>query len=131
MAFTPLSAKNAQVRIGTSVLTAKKWSVTPKTDALDITNFEGVGYGDYIGGIIDADISIEFDWDSAADSYANPPNLAPTAIVGPVKLYVNTTASAFWNFPLALVVEAPQNAEVRGLITGSVTMKSKGTYTAP
>ncbi len=136
MAFTPLSAKNAMVRYTPSMgviytLTAKKWQVTPKVDALDITNFEGNGFADWIGGIIECDGTVDFDWDSADDPYANPPSIFPGSIGGHLELFTSGLASPSWDFPSILIVEVPQTGEVRGLLTGSMTFKSKGTFTLP
>ncbi len=138
MPFTPISAKNAVVRYtpagGTIyTLTAKKWAITPKVDALDITNFEGDGFADWIGGILEADVTIDFDWDSDADGnpFNDPPDLSPGAIDGQFQLFTNGLTSPFWQFPLTLVVDTPQTAEVRGVITGTLSFKSKGVFIAP
>ncbi len=141
-AFTPLSAKNAKVRYTPPVsisdptpteyfFTSKKWVVTPKVDALEITNFESGGFADWIGGITECDGTVDFDWDSANDEFANPPNITPGAIGGILKLYTNDTTSPFWYFPSILIVETPQTSEVRGVITGTMTFKSKGTFSLP
>lgn len=130
-AFTPLSAKFAQVRFGSSVITAKKWTVTPTADMLDITNFEGNGFADWIAGIYQADFTVEGDWDSANDQFANPFSFVIGTIVTGVKLYTNTIASAFWSFPTAIISETPMTAAVRETITFVITMKAKGSFTYP
>lgn len=139
--FTPLSAKNAVVRYTQNYIpnqtqpvytfTAKKWAVTPKVDALEITNFESGGFADWIPGITECDCVIDFDWDSANDEFLNPPNLTPGAIGGRFRLFTNGTNSAFWDFPNTLIVDTPQTAEVRGLVTGTLSFKSKGTFIPP
>lgn len=131
MAFTPLSAKNALVRIGTYVFTARKWTVNPKGDALDITNFEGGGFADWIGGIIEAEFTIEAQWDSASDPFAAAPNVTVTTILSTIKLYTNGLASAFWSFPSALVTDTPMTADVRQTEDISCTCKAKGTFVYP
>jgi hypothetical protein len=131
MAFHPHSAKNAKVRINGAVYTAKKWSVNPTADELDITNFEGQGYGDRIAGILDAEFTVEADWDSENNNYGSPPNIVPGAPLTEVKLFLNDTSGLFWRFPLALVISVPSNAEVRGLLTISFTAKNKGIYYPP
>jgi len=131
MAFTPLSAKNAQVRFGNYVFTAKKWQVNPKGDALEITNFEGGGFADWIGGVIECDFTIDADWDSASDPFANPPNIVVTSILSTIKLYTNLVGSAFWSFPSALVTDTPFSADVRQTESFSCTCKAKGTFQYP
>lgn len=124
----PLSAKNAVVRVNGSVVACKEWNVEPKVDALETTNFEGSGYGDYIAGIIDADITLTFDMDSAAFQTGNPPNLAAGATITNLLLYTNGVGSAKWTFPSALVVTSPMNAAVRDLLKGTATLKGKGIF---
>jgi hypothetical protein len=130
---TPLSAKNAQVRIGSYVFTAKSWRVNPTSDALDITNYEGGGFADFISGIIQAEFTIEADWDSAADPFANPPNIVVGAVLTNTALYTNlaSPASAHWSFPSALVTETPFTAVIRETLFTTVTCKSKGIFQYP
>jgi hypothetical protein len=130
-AFTPLSAKNAVVRFNTYILTAKLWTVTPKCDKLDVTNFEGAGFGQYITGILDADVSIDGDWDSANDPFSNPPAIVVGQIMSGVKLYTNGLASAFWSFPLLVITETPQKADVRGSISITITGSASGSFVYP
>jgi hypothetical protein len=145
-AFRPLSAKNAKVRISTfvgttetiNVYTAKKWSVNPTADELDTTNFEGDGFGDRIAGILDAEFTVDADWDSNNNNYLDPPDIVPGAEIFNVKLFLDgdepismTTDPRFWFFPSALVLSVPSNAEVRGLLTISFTAKNKGIYYPP
>lgn len=126
---TPISAKNAMVRVNGSTVAVKRWMVTAKTDALDITNSEGGGYDDSIAGIVAADITLEFDYDSASPQLSNPPNLAAGQIISNLILYVNGTSSYKWTFSYALVVESPLDAPVRETLKGSCTLKSKGSFT--
>lgn len=136
MAFLPLSAKNAKVRVGAgggAVFTAKKWRVTPKTGMADTTNFEGNGYGEGIGTIIEADIEItEADWDGNANPYDGPPSpdLQPGNIVE-VTLYISGTGGPSWSFPTALVLEAPNDADVRGTVKISAKLYGNGEFTYP
>lgn len=125
---TQLSAKNAVVRVNGSAVVSKRWVVTPKADALDVTNFEGGGYGDYIAGIVEADITIEFDFDSSNPQYSNPPNLAAGQTISNLLLYTNGTSSAKWTFASALVTESPNEAAVRDALKGTATLKSKGSF---
>jgi hypothetical protein len=131
MAFTPVSAKNAKVRIGATVYTARRWNVNPTAEELDITNFEGAGFADRISGIVDAEITVDADWDSAASNFANPPNIVTGQTLLNVKLFLNDTTGAFWNFPSVLVTTTPVTAEVRGKVEVSFTAKSKGIFTYP
>jgi hypothetical protein len=131
IAFTPLSAKNAKVRINNVVYTAKRWVVTPVADEIDTSNFEGAGFTDRIAGLSDCEFTVDADWDSAGNNFANPPNIVIGQTLSTVKLFLNDTSSVFWLFPSALITTTPTTAEVRGAIIVSFTAKNKGTFTYP
>jgi hypothetical protein len=134
MAFTPLSAKNAQVRIGAFVYVARKWVITPTGEELDITNFEGGGFADRLVGILDCEIMVDADYDSQAalSNFNNPPNIVIGAVLSTIKLYLNlTSGTQFWLFPSAIVTTTPMNADVRGKLELSFTAKTKGTFSYP
>src|SRR5262245_49631337 len=115
---TPLSAANAVVRINGATVACKRWQVTPKVDALDTTSFEDAGYGNCTAGIKDCDITLEFDYDSSAPQYSNPPNIFAGATLTNVLLYTNGTSSAKWTFASSLVVDSACDAAVRDVIKG-------------
>ncbi len=75
------SARNARVTVTsagavTTNLMATKWTVNMKVDELDVSNFEGFGYVDYIPGLWEADISFDAIWGSGAAA------VVPTASLG-------------------------------------------------
>lgn len=132
MAFTPFSARNASIRINNVVFVAKHWEVKPKTAPADVTNFEGGGYGDAIGTILEADVDIDdADMDATAMPYNNPPNLIPTTFLENVFLYMAGVASPFWNFPSMLVTDVPNRARVREAMKFSVRLYGKGQFAFP
>lgn len=134
--FTPRSAKNAKVRIGTQILVAKKWTVTPKSDKLDVSNFEGGGFYEFIGGLVQADVEIEFDMDAAAVNATGNnydiPNIQPgnnnTAVV---KLFLNDTTSPFWSFPNFFIETMPNTADVKQTQQGRLTGSGSGQFLYP
>ncbi len=137
MAFAPLSAKSAKVRIGAgpTTITAKKWTVAMKVDELDTSNFEGNGYTDRIAGLKDATITIEFDIDTDAAG-TNPwdaagYNFTPGTVLATVKLYLNDTTGPFWLFTSAIILDFNNPTDVKEALKGTVTMKNKGTITPP
>jgi hypothetical protein len=139
MAF--YSAKNARVQINGSNLFAMRWTITAKTDDLDVTNFESGGFGIYFGGIMDADITFDAVWDSVQDPFANPPTIQPAAILGngqtgagaTVKFFLDwINLGVFWSFSGILVTSVTQDTDVRGFIKFSVAAKNAtGAYTMP
>jgi hypothetical protein len=131
MAFTPLSAKNAKVRVGNYVLTARVWNVKPHGDAEETSNFEGGGFGDFTGCLAYCDFNVDGHWDSASDPFANPPNIVVTAVISTVKLYTNDIGSPFWSFPSALVVDTPMDADVKTVLSISIACKAKGSFVYP
>lgn len=130
MSFT--SGKNAKVRygVGATTLKCKKWTVTPKAAKLDVTNSESAGYGEYVVGIHDVDIELEFDYDVGGAPYASGIFRAGTSISN-LKLYQNDTTGPFWDITTAIVEEAPNTAEVRGLVSIRMKLYGTGSYVYP
>lgn len=126
------SGKNALITVGSSptgnpatVLLGTKWSITFKTDELDITTFETLGFGDWTNGLIDADISFDAFWDSANDPHASPPGLMPGRFQY-IRINVDVAQGGLGSyvFTRALVCTVNVDAEVRGLVKFSVTAKN-------
>lgn len=127
----PLSAKNAKVRIDGAVFTAKSWSVVPKTDKIDTTNFEGGGFAQSIHGIESCEVSVEADWDGDANPFDSPPNVQPNVELVNVRLFISQTTGPCWVFPLLNVFEAPNSANVREAVKISFKAEGNGTFTYP
>lgn len=132
MAFTPYSAKNAKIRVGAVVLTAKKWTVTPATDALETTNFEGTGFYECVGGITKATVTIELDDDGQANLWDAASNtLRPGGRAATVKLYQNDTTGPFWSFPTLFIEQTPQNADVKQQMQNTIQGVGSGSFLYP
>jgi hypothetical protein len=136
------SAKFARVQLSGVNMVALKWTINAKTDALDVTNFEGSGYAAYIGGILDADISCDCVFDSVQAPFANPPALAPAALLGngltgagsAVKFYLDRTGATyagFWSFANILIETCNMDTEVRGFVRFTFTARNNGAYLMP
>lgn len=125
------SGKNARVRIGgATFLCAVKWSVSAKVDELDTTCFENSGFATYIGGIHEADVSIEGNWEN--NIHANPPNIGPNATLA-LELFIDATnlAGVKFTFPALLVTNCTVDVEVRGIVKYTITGKTVGSYSFP
>lgn len=127
------AAYNASVRINGNTLIAKKWEVNNKADKLDVSNFEGGGFKEYIGGMVDCDVSIEFDWYGTAggNPFDAPLSILPSTALTNVRLYVNGTAGPFWSFPSFFVESVTNTADTKQQMTLRVTGSSTGTFTDP
>ena len=130
MPFVPFSAKNAMVRIGGTPLAVKSWNVDAKADEIDTTNTEGGGFYSGLIGIQSAEVTMEFDVDSLASPYNNPPNLGPGETTE-VKLYWDGLAGPFWYFPKLLIFGAPNKANVKEAVGMSIRGKGNGIYGFP
>lgn len=131
MAFTPRSAKNAKIRMGNTVFVAKKWEVNPKADKIDNTNTEGGGFASSNPGIVEAEVSIEADWDGANNPYDVAVNAQPGQTITNLKLYINDVTGPFWLFPVFIVYEAPNGAQVRENVHINIKGSGSGTFTYP
>ncbi|HWH79616.1 MAG TPA: hypothetical protein VNT76_19690 [Candidatus Binatus sp.] len=131
MAFNAYAAKNALVRVGAgpTTLTAKKWTVTPKAEPLDTSNFEGAGYEENITGLRGNSFTIEMD-DNGALSYFDA-GLTAGAFVVNLKLYLNGISGPYWLFPSAWIESPAMNADVKSSMGLTVTGKGSGTFSYP
>jgi hypothetical protein len=138
MAF--YAAKNARVKLGAVNIYAMRWTINAKTDDLDVSNCEGGGFGTYIPGLIDADVTFDGIWDSVQDPFANPPNISPGAFFGNGLTGANATCkfyldyvnlASFWSFSSLLITSVSQDTDVRGFLKFSCTSKGCGAYTMP
>ena len=130
-AGTPLSAKNAKVRVNGSTLYAVKWDVDPTSDMLDISNFEGGGYRNFIEGLKQATVTVEGWWDGGANPFDVPLSIKNGSILTNFRCYVSDTTGPYWDFPSAIVEGTPMSADVGMEIKWRFTVRAKGTYTFP
>lgn len=136
------SARNARINYDGSNLLGLKWSINVKVDEIDVSNFEGLGYVDYIGGLWEADISFDaIHPGGAAVSYTN---LYPGAIV-PATFYLDsgsaihvrtvagiaTASNRSFSFGNMLLTSVSIEAETRSFIRFSATAKNCGLFTWP
>lgn len=131
MAFNAYSSRNAQVRYGSgpTTLTSKSWDVTPKADKLETTNFEGSGYAEFIAGVRQCDVQIQFSDNGAANPFDG--GLTAGSIISNLKLYLNTTAGPYWLFPSFFVESVSMKADVKEQMMDSLTGSGTGTFTYP
>lgn len=137
------SARNARIHFDGVYLLGLKWTVNAKVDELDVSNFEGEGYVDYIGGLWEADISFDAIHHGGAVAATT---LFPGRICSGTFYLDAGTAKAVYNnavtetsvapgraftFPSLLVTSVNVDAEVRGFVRLSVTAKNKGKFTYP
>src|SRR5678815_3659860 len=119
-------SKRARITSNTGkTAVAKKWTVNYKGDKLDVSNFEGGGFCEFISGLLQLDITIELDWDGAAAGAGggNPfdaggPLLIPGTTVSALKLYLNKGQGAdpFWDVTSFVVESANNVADVKGVV---------------
>lgn len=129
MAF--ISGKTGKLRYGAafgSTLKIKKWSATYKGQKLDVTNAESAGFGEYIGGIVDLDFTVEGDYnlDSPLTFFA-----PGTVQANGVKLFLNDTAGVFWQITTPYIESFENTTDVRGLVSFKIVGCGSATFTPP
>lgn len=132
MPFAAYHAKNAAVRVGATVVTAKKWTVSPESEELDTTNFEGIGFYECIGGTKKCNVTIELDDNGAANIFdGGGGGLTAGATLSTVKLYLNGTSSPFWLFPSLFIKSPSMDADVKSQMRDTIQAVGTGTFTYP
>lgn len=124
------SARLSRVDVDGVKILANRWTANVKTDELDVTTFESDRYGDFIPGIVEADVSVEGFFDSANNPHEDPPNIRAGAVIT-LTLYTDDVASDHFDFPFFLVTSCSVEAEVRGALRISFTGRNKGIFRMP
>lgn len=131
-AGTPLSGKNAKVRVGsTNVLYAVEWRVRPMADKLDFSNFEGGGFRDFIAGLVQITLSLSGWTDVGANIYEGNLDLVAGGTLSNVLLYWSGTTGPNWSLPSAFIESMEETARVEDLVRYSGEISGKGTFSYP
>ncbi len=128
--YNAYSARNAMVRFGAVVVTAKRWTVTPKADKNDSSNFEGGGFGEKQAGLREVTVTIELD-DNATTSYFDANVIGAGNNIASVKLYLNGNAGPYWSFPFLFVESPSMQADVRQNMGLTINAESNGPFAYP
>jgi hypothetical protein len=159
-AGTPISAKNAKVRInwlynnanspgvaassnksspaqaGTA-LWKSNWTVTTTSPKEDTSNFEEVGYTDKIGTLKDASFTVSGFFDAGQNEFDTPPQLQPdmqffqTTQGGGLALFLKDLDGPYWFFPNWYLEEAKVTVDVHGIVQFEFTGHNKGQFYYP
>ncbi len=145
VSFSPYAAYNAFVRLdaGGTPIVAHKWTVNVKTDDIDATNFEGAGYAEQITGMVSADVTIEFLYDSIRTPFGVIehsklfPSMSALGVNGynynVVELFPNAIANnaSSFTFPQLTLLDVNVDSSVHDAIKVTLTCKSDGVFTYP
>ena len=131
---SPVSAKNARVRINANIFEGTRWRAKATNKKIDVTNFEGNGYSDAIGSINDAEFDVEGFWNSANNPWTPPTTLFEGITLTNLSLYLNATAvldGLRWFFPTWLCEETEMDSEVRDGMKIKFSGCNKGVFYRP
>lgn len=128
MAF--ISGKTGKVRYGggATVLKVKKWSATYKGQKLDVTNSESAGFGEYIGGILDLDFTIEGDYNLDSPLAFFAPG---TVQANNVTMYLNDTTGVKWIITTPYIESFENTTDVRGLVSFKIVGCGSAAFSVP
>jgi hypothetical protein len=128
------SGKLGKLVIGSDTYKIKHWSLDLPSAILDVTNGGGGGiddpsvpvggYGQYIAGVADMDFTVELDHDVGSSPFAT--DFVVGTILASVFLYVDPVSAHFWRICGAIVQDAGESLDVRGLASIRMTAKATG-----
>lgn len=130
-AGTPLSAKNAKVRVNGQTLYAAEWEVEPESTWQDTSNFEGAGFEEQVACLRKAMVTISGWWDSGKNMHDAPLSIQDGQLLTNVKCYVSGTDGPFWSFAKFSVVGVPVTAKVGDKIMYRLRGKAQGEFIYP
>lgn len=129
--MTAFAGFGGRITVGTgaTVLRGYRWVVDWKADDFDVSCFENNAYGNYIAGLIDADVTIDAYWDTIDNPFAAPMSIAPGANIGPLTiLYTKSNGvSQLWNFANFLVVDVHNETNMHDVVRYTFHGKYFGT----
>lgn len=129
------AAYNARVTVtGGAIIRANSVTIVAKNDLIDVTCFDqdtialSQGYGNYIGAVVDADITIEGHWfDDDNPFLAAGKNIVPGAILAPVTVTpTRSLPGAQWVFSRVIVESVEEMIQVRDALRVSFRARNAG-----
>lgn len=124
------AGKSSSVSVNGSLLGGVSATVTPKVQALDDTDWNSGGYGEYLKGVIDCDITVDYLYNVGTAPITLLKLLDQTVDTVP-NVVITLATGAAWTFPTFFVETAPTSTQVRDLVKGSFTGRASGTFTPP
>jgi hypothetical protein len=124
-----VAGKNSRISVNGTNLTMADWTGTFKGDMLDVTNFESLGYHEWILGCQAFDWSVSGTWNANQNPQGNPPKLYPTDSGTNMILYTNQNAAANYTLPQYCCSQGQAHPTATGLVAFSAQGTSQGTFT--
>jgi hypothetical protein len=115
----------------TATLNITGWSVDPNAMEHRTDNTGGNGFSDRVTSIRDCKFTITANYDAVANIFDGPPAVREGTTLSGVKLYLQGTNGAYWDFPVAKVLGIPMESKVDDLTKYTLNCANKGTFTAP
>lgn len=130
MAFK--SGKAGRVTIAAATLKVTNWSATLKRQKHDVTNSESGGYGEYIDGIWDLDVTIKANFNSTEAPLPAFVSMTTFGTTCAFELFVDSAVGlAAGKLAGTLFVESIRySTDTRGVVTAEITGSTTGTITA-
>ncbi len=122
------SGHKGRIKVNSTVLRSHRWSVNDRVEDFDVTTFENLGFGDYIPGLRDGDISFDAYWDPVDNPFSAPLSLVPGTFASSIQLFIDKGAiTEVYSFGFPLIVSVNMETATRMATHYSVT--AKGAYT--
>lgn len=113
---------------GNLALSATGWMVDYHADTIDVSNFKGVGWASYLGGVPDIDIRIDAIWDTTEDPFSPAVNLQPGESVS-LQLHLDPgDANRFYDIEDGVITEILNEQAVRDTIRYSIMVKASAYF---
>jgi len=132
------AGKNARTLINsTTLLSNVSWEVAEEGDVIDDTGTEDAGYQHAITGTKKLTWRVDAFWDSAANAFASPPNIAFGAELTSCKQYLfanatgTITTGKYWDLGTVLITGVRNMSEVKGGVKYSFNAQTQSAYSPP
>lgn len=123
------SGKTGRFLVGAIPVQIKGWRCKDRAGNLDVTNTESSGHGDYIAGVQDQDVTINYDVSVTVFPFGTVPIAAGGTYAATL---VEDTGTALTSWIGSLIVDDNDSGfDVRGSLNGTLTGKFTGVPTRP
>jgi hypothetical protein len=119
---TYYAGKTANIVWNAVSLPLSQWSMTLKSEAVDVTNFNSAGFKESIDGLGEAEIT-------ASGPYSGHPLGITAGDRQSLTVNVNTTGPIGFTFTTAQCTQAKISADVKGAVQCEYTFVSSGSIT--
>lgn len=118
----------AVLGVGGISLSATNWSIDWRCDVVDVSNFNGMGWGGFIDGVPEFDVRVDAIYETSENPFGLGVPLIPGNSVSLILHMDPTIAGAYYRMDDVVVIDVTMENAVRDTVRYSISGKSSAYY---